>query len=350
MVGRLLAAACAVAVLAPAPADAVIGGSPAGAGDAPWAVALVNHRSRTARAGQFCAGSVIAPTVVLTAAHCVYARRPARVDVVSGRTRLSGTGGQRIRATRFALAPSWVPSTMRHDAALVTLAAPTLAPPIAIAGPANGPLVRPGADLLVTGWGRRNEEPGTGADDLQQATLTIAPEDECARPLRKFDPTIMLCAGSRGAIRATCKGDSGGGAIGFDGPTPLVVGLVSFGTRHCADGNPRAYARVPSEAGWVAPAAGLPLPAAPVQAAAEIVRAKCRPGRCAVDAVLRGDPSSVGGVAVRASGLAAPIEALPAGGRWRADFGAPVRVRRVSAQALDAAGDPLGPPARATVS
>jgi hypothetical protein len=237
---------------------------------------------------------------------------------------------------------------MRHDAAVVILSAPTAAPPIGVAGPGNGPLVRVGADLLITGWGRRNEEAGTAADDLQQVTLAIQPEDECDRPLRKFDATIMLCAGS-GSARSTCRGDSGGGAVGFDGPTPLVVGLVSFGSAHCADGRPRAFTRVPSEATWIASAAGLSLPPPPTQASAQIVRAKCRPGRCAVDVVVRGDASSVGGVSVRASGVASPIEAVPTDGRWRADFAVRGGVRRVSAQAVDAANDPLGPPARARV-
>jgi secreted trypsin-like serine protease len=326
----------------------VIGGTPAAADTAPWAVALVNHGARNARAGQFCAGSVIAPTVVLTAAHCVSGRQARNVDVVTGRTQLSAGGGQRIVAAGLAVAPDWMPSVGRHDAALVTLSAPTAAPSLALAGPANGPLVRTGADLLVTGWGRQNEEPRTGSDVLAQTTLALFPDDACGY-LRRFDATVMVCGGARGAVRAVCRGDSGGAAVGFDGPTPLAVGLVSFGPSHCADGRPAAFTRVPSEVTWIAAAAGLPPPAPPTQAQAQIVRAKCRPGRCAVDVVVHGDDSSVGGVAVRASGVSSPIEALPTGSRWRADFAVPRRARRVSAQAEDAAGNALGAPARATV-
>src|SRR4051794_26408115 len=61
---RLVLLACLAVLALPAPAGAVIGGSPAGPDTAPWAVALVNHTARNVRAGQFCAGSVIAPTVV----------------------------------------------------------------------------------------------------------------------------------------------------------------------------------------------------------------------------------------------------------------------------------------------
>ena len=66
-----LVVACLASLALPAEGradDRVIGGTPAAADTAPWAVALVNHGARNARGGQFCAGSVIAPTVVLTAA------------------------------------------------------------------------------------------------------------------------------------------------------------------------------------------------------------------------------------------------------------------------------------------
>ena len=123
----------------------------------------------------------------------------------------SAGGGQGIVAAGLAVAPDWMPSVLRHDAALVTLSAPTAAPPVALAGPANGALVRTGADLLVTGWGRQNEEPGTGADVLAQTMLALFPDDACGY-LRRFDATVMVCAGARGAVRAVCRGDSGGAA------------------------------------------------------------------------------------------------------------------------------------------
>jgi secreted trypsin-like serine protease len=50
----------------------IIGGSVAAPGQFPWMVALVDPRARNAADGQFCGGTVIAPLVVLTAAHCVY--------------------------------------------------------------------------------------------------------------------------------------------------------------------------------------------------------------------------------------------------------------------------------------
>ena len=350
MAPRFVVLACLAALAFPAQAGAVIGGSPASAQDAPWATALVRHTARSARAGQFCAGSVIAPTVVLTAAHCVDDRQPGQVDAVTGRTRLSSAAvGQRIPVAAISISPDWNPSGQRHDVALVTLAAPTSSPPLGIAGPANGTLVRPGVELLASGWGRREEAAGTGSDDLQKATLFVDPQDNCDRIYRSFDITRNLCASAHSGPVATCRGDSGGAVVGFDGPTPVIVGLVSFGTSHCADGNPRAYARVPAEAGWIAAHAGLPAPAEPVAADPRITRAKCRPGRCAVNVVFGGDDSSVGGVSVRVGGVSSPFEALPSGPGWRADFALQGPTRRVSAQGLDAASQPLGPAARASV-
>jgi trypsin len=352
---RLLALACLLLAAAPAVAGAVprparvIGGTPVPAGGAPWVGALVNHNTRNARSGKFCAGSVIAPTVVLSAAHCVEHKQPSDVDVVTGRLRLSSADGQRIRVAAIDLSPAWNPSGLRHDAALLTLATPTAAPPIGIAGPAQGVLVRAGTELLATGWGRQSEAPGSGADDLQQAPLVVFPQDSCQRRYRAFDASFQLCAGGRTAPTATCKGDSGGGVVGFDGATPLITGLVSLGTSHCADGNPRVYTRVPTEAVWIAAKAGLVPPGPPIPVTPRITRARCRPGRCAVTVTVGGDDSSVGGVSVRVSGVAMPFEALPTPTGWRADFATDRRARRASAQALDAAGQPLGPPARAQV-
>src|SRR5947207_2166359 len=49
----------------------VIGGSPASTDTQPWVVALSSReRFGPERSGQFCGGAVVAPTTVITAAHC----------------------------------------------------------------------------------------------------------------------------------------------------------------------------------------------------------------------------------------------------------------------------------------
>src|SRR6185295_15874907 len=71
-----LITAAALAPLAsphPALADSVVvGGYPVRVDESPWVVALSSRdRFGVARAGQFCGGVVVAPTKVMTAAHCL---------------------------------------------------------------------------------------------------------------------------------------------------------------------------------------------------------------------------------------------------------------------------------------
>lgn len=71
-----LTAAAAVTPLASpsaAVADSIIvGGQPAPVADSPWVVALSSRdRFGGARSGQFCGGVAVAPTKILTAAHCL---------------------------------------------------------------------------------------------------------------------------------------------------------------------------------------------------------------------------------------------------------------------------------------
>jgi secreted trypsin-like serine protease len=130
----------------------VVDGAPASISQWPFIAALVTH-GVDAVDGQFCGGSVIAPTVVLTAAHCVEGSGPGDIDVVTGLARLNDDGaGQRIAVVATSVDPGYDPNTQRHDAALLVLAQPTSAPPISIAANDRG-LIVPGAPLAVAGWG-----------------------------------------------------------------------------------------------------------------------------------------------------------------------------------------------------
>lgn len=92
----LAAAAAVIPLASPAPAatgGVIIGGQPVDIAQSPWTVALSSRdRFGGTRAGQFCGGVVIGPTLVLTAAHCmgsvVLGGPPQRVrdlKVIAGR-------------------------------------------------------------------------------------------------------------------------------------------------------------------------------------------------------------------------------------------------------------------------
>lgn len=257
LVFALLSAMGAAILAAPGSASGarqprVVDGTPASNSQWPFIAALVT-RGMDAVDGQFCGGSVIAPILVLTAAHCVEGTGPSDIDVVTGRARLSDDGaGQRIAVSAIRVDPRYDPNTQRHDAALLVLAQPTSAPPISIAPANDRQLIAPGAPLAVAGWGDIDSA-GDSPDVLHAGALKAIATRVCANAWGSTGiGALLFCAGSRRGHRTdTCGGDSGGPLISRRGITRLV-GIVAFGGDVCGDPSaPGVYVRASAEAAWI---------------------------------------------------------------------------------------------------
>ncbi len=210
----------------------------------------------------FCTGSVIAPTRVLTAAHCVRHKGVRKMRVVANRTRIrSGKTGEVIGVADVNRYPSYR-KNQRHDLAVVTLKEPTTAPPIAIATPAESvALTRPGAPAYASGFGDRKPlfTSGLKVGALKVAEETVRRHRRCRRfyGRRGYVAKTMICSighrFGRKPIRATvCFGDSGGPLVAPTPSGPRLVGVTSFsaGLGNVACGfraAPSVYARVTSE-------------------------------------------------------------------------------------------------------
>jgi hypothetical protein len=240
------AALCVTAAAAVAPAGAnptprIVGGEPTPAGAYPWMTALV-RAGEEPRKGHICGGALVAPTRVLTAAHCLAAEEPKRIDAVVGAERLSAGDGERIGVTRHALDPG------RADLALLRLARPAAPAPLAPAGAEEAPLYAPGETATVLGWGLTSPQGRRGSDRLRRADVPIVSDEECAHAYNAahpvFKPPREICAGTAG--QDACGGDSGGPLVVDDAGTPKQVGVVSAG-RGCGLARfPGIYSEVPA--------------------------------------------------------------------------------------------------------
>jgi secreted trypsin-like serine protease len=276
----LLTAALLAGTAAAAPGDPparvgiqVVGGAPVETGSWPSVVALVTPGADPAL-GQFCAGTVISPTAVLTAAHCVLddegVSLPADgVEVLAGTEDLAA-GGDRIPVARVIAHPGYRHTGDGPDAALLVLARPTAAPAAAYARPGQDPDVeRPG---WIAGWGEQAEGSGLVSSRMREAPVTIFPAAGCTSFLgADYLPGAALCAGRPGGGVDTCSGDSGGPLRDAAG---TLVGVTSWGAGCGRPGLPGVYTRVSAVAGWVERALAAPAaPPAAAPAAAPRVRA-----------------------------------------------------------------------------
>jgi trypsin len=274
--------AFALAALAAEPARAVVGGSPARAGEAPWAVALISGRDDRLATGHFCGGALVARDTVLTAAHCLAKGEDEFAEGRRGREH-ENEQARRHRVTLAAFAGRVLPLrsgtvhraawTALHpafddgagyanaDVAVIRLRAPVRgAVPIALPTAAQGVGFDAGQSLVIYGWGNRSgrEQRENLPRDLHRGEVTALPDARCDELYgRMFNPAAQLCAGRADGAVDSCNGDSGGPLVArrSDG-RPLLVGIVSYGEGCGEPEFPGVYARVGRYRRWLADTIG----------------------------------------------------------------------------------------------
>jgi len=246
----------------------IVNGGPANIASYPWMAALLLTSIADPRSAQFCGGTLIDPSWVVTAAHCIDGRVAAQVQVAFGNTNLSSiTNGDRRTVNQIVEHPSYVP--YENDVALLHLATPT----VGIATlPLNSDPTEPAVTTPETalGWGSTWPSPlgsttTTGPqypDALRMGALLDAagPTGTCGSYGGGYVAAHMLCATNTTSdgIVDTCNGDSGGPVFATLGGTRKLVGITSFGVG-CADPlYPGVYTRVSSYTSWIAGYVGTP--------------------------------------------------------------------------------------------
>jgi len=228
------------------PAHAVVGGA---VERSPNGVRQSVVRVESSR-GELCSGTLIAPDLVLTAAHCVTQRAAYRVVAVDSAFRQRA-----VMATAAALHPAFVPGTTPRtqpgvDLALLKLRQP-LGTDFAPLDPRAAAPVGAGQPVELAGFGSTAEDARGSARVLRRTQLvTLGTLQVANRVLVVADQQRLAATSGAGA----CRGDSGGPIL----QGGRLVGVVSWSSGalrsrvRTACGGFTAVTPVAEHAPWIA--------------------------------------------------------------------------------------------------
>lgn len=234
-------------------AGAVSGGSQAPPGSFPFMAFVADVPPNGSEV--FCSGTVLAPNVVLTAAHCA-TDIPANYEVVTGSLDRTNQRARQVSGvSQIVVNPGYTSKSAQYDAALLVLSTPTTAPSIRLAAdPQDQGLVNAGTRARVAGWGLMAHQ--IAPRFLRSAPTVLQTNAICQLAASlllgglRYSAKDQVCVASSGGRDSICNGDSGGPLLASDAAGEVEIGIAHETSSDCDGHVPQYFIRADAISAW----------------------------------------------------------------------------------------------------
>jgi secreted trypsin-like serine protease len=263
--------------------ESIIGGSPASDGTFPSLAYILDVQGKYVYQ---CTGTVVAPSLILTAGHCAENMKSGVVNKPAGYRVVTGTVDPMIPTPSVSTVlgvivyPGLVRRVDDGDAALLVLSTPTTVPAITLATTSEMAHLQAGSPAVMAGWGRTSYEQKLPTVRLQSAATAVQARKWCKTNAPPFYAKNEICAVTPPSYATgVCSGDSGGPLLAQlpTGGEPIQIGIAVHVYGRCSTRRPSVFLNIASISSWVRtwidaykrppslspPPAPLPVPSAP---------------------------------------------------------------------------------------
>ena len=219
----------------------IYGGRPVDIEEVPWAVAVMwRNIGNESTWSVLCAGTVISPNMILSAAHCFPPERinATMIKIAAGSTyipppenlfglkQIHNHESYDTKSMQYDLSVLELEESLVYSDKILPACLPTEDKPLRILESCN-----------VSGWGLT--ETGNPSERVLHARISYLDDDKCKSKFNTVDLDTMVCYDSDQGSD-TCQGDSGASIICSTGTADIAMGVSSYGKK-CGEGG--VYAR-----------------------------------------------------------------------------------------------------------